>query len=163
MEAFSVVSHGPPDTARLASVVAGQVRAGDVILLTGDLAAGKTAFVKALAAAVDSPDVVTSPTFTLAQFYQSTAVQLLHIDTYRLGSIEEYRDLGLADYQDDCVTLIEWGDKVADDFPDHLSVHLERSAGDDAPDQRSITFTSSSARWVSIMSELEAEYSRATL
>jgi tRNA threonylcarbamoyladenosine biosynthesis protein TsaE len=165
MDAFSVVSDGPEDTARIASALARRLTPGDAVLLNGDLAAGKTTFVKAVAAALESPDVVTSPTFTLAQFYATSQVPLLHIDTYRLDGIEEYRDLGLSEYQDDSVSLIEWGDKVAADFPGHLNVRFERLADDGADpdvlaDLRTITFSSSSPRWTALLDGLAADISQ---
>lgn len=168
MDAFSVVSNGPEDTARIAGELARRLRPADVILLNGDLAAGKTTFVKAVAAALKSTDVVTSPTFTLAQFYATDSMPLLHIDTYRLESIGEYRDLGLSEYQDDSVSLIEWGDKVAADFPEHLNVRLERLVYGDADDAvadavadlRTITFSSLAPRWIAVLSDLQADISQ---
>jgi tRNA threonylcarbamoyladenosine biosynthesis protein TsaE len=161
MNTFSVVSTGPADTARIAGALARFLTMGDVVLLNGDLAAGKTTFVKAVAAALSSPDTVTSPTFTLAQFYASDRTPLLHIDTYRLNDIDEYRDLGLSEYYDDAVSLVEWGDKVSDEFPEHLAVRFERVTGADqdgpSADRRSVTFSSSTPRWTSVLSELRAD------
>jgi tRNA threonylcarbamoyladenosine biosynthesis protein TsaE len=98
MSSFTVVSRGAEQTARIASVLAPRLTGGDAVLLTGDLAAGKTTFVKATVAALGADDVVTSPTFTLAQFYPSGRVPVLHIDTYRLADLAEYRDLGLDEH-----------------------------------------------------------------
>lgn len=159
MTAFSVVSTGPDDTARIAGAVARHLGKGDVLLLNGDLAAGKTTFVKAVAAALKSPDVVTSPTFTLAQFYATGGTPVLHMDTYRLDGVDEYRDLGMNEYHEESVSLIEWGDKVATEFPDHLDVRFEVVEGtaDTDADRRSITFTSTSGRWTPVLANLHAD------
>jgi tRNA threonylcarbamoyladenosine biosynthesis protein TsaE len=164
MTAFSVVSTGPDDTARIAGAVARHLEKGDVLLLNGDLAAGKTTFVKAVAAALKSPDVVTSPTFTLAQFYATGGTPVLHLDTYRLDGVDEYRDLGMNEYHEESVSLIEWGDKVATEFTDHLDVRFERLAEgtaatdtDTDTDRRSITFSSTSGRWTPVLATLHAD------
>ena len=159
MTAFSVVSTGPDDTARIAGAVARHLDKGDVLLLNGDLAAGKTTFVKAVAAALRSPDVVTSPTFTLAQFYATGGTPVLHMDTYRLDGVDEYRDLGMNEYHEESVSLIEWGDKVATEFPDHLDVRFEVVEGtaDTDADRRSITFSSTSGRWTPVLATLHAD------
>jgi tRNA threonylcarbamoyladenosine biosynthesis protein TsaE len=134
-------------------MLARHLHPGDVVLLKGGLATGKTTFVKALAAAMGSESVVTSPTFTLAQFYPSEQGMILHIDAYRLSGIHEYRDLGLDDYLDDSVTLVEWGDKVAEDFPGHLMVEFH--CDPTVPDVRVLAFTSDSRRWAPVLDVLQ--------
>jgi tRNA threonylcarbamoyladenosine biosynthesis protein TsaE len=154
MDSFDVLSTGPEHTGRIASVLAQSVTAGDVVLLTGELAAGKTTFVKGVAAALDSEDTVTSPTFMLAQFYETEAAPILHMDAYRLSGTSEFRDLGLDDYIADSITLVEWGEKIADDFPCHLAIHFAAEQGD--PDYRRLSFASSCERWTSVLPKLRA-------
>jgi tRNA threonylcarbamoyladenosine biosynthesis protein TsaE len=157
-ESFVVSAHGADGTARVAARLAGRLRPGDVVLLTGDLASGKTTFVKAVAEALGATDVVTSPTFTLAQFYDTPTTKLLHVDTYRLGDIAEYRDLGLADFVDTSISLIEWGALVADEFPEPLTVDLAVAAS--GAEDRDITFTGS-GRWAADLGALRDELSGA--
>lgn len=154
MESFDVLSTGPEDTGRIASVLAQSLTAGDVVLLTGELAAGKTTFVKGIAAALGSADTVTSPTFMLAQFYQADKAPVLHMDAYRLSGMSEFRDLALDDYIADSITLVEWGEKVSDDFPCHLAIEFAAGQGD--PDHRRLTFASSCDRWTPVLPELSA-------
>jgi tRNA threonylcarbamoyladenosine biosynthesis protein TsaE len=135
-------------------MLAPQLRSGDVVLLKGGLATGKTTFVKAVAAAMGSQAMVTSPTFTLAHFYPFEHGTILHVDVYRLSGIHEYRDLGLDDYLDDSVTLVEWGDKIADDFPCHLAVEFD--CDPTAPDVRVIDFSSDCPRWRPVLDTLQA-------
>lgn len=154
MDSIAVSTKGAEGTGAVAALLAPRLRPGDVILLKGGLATGKTTFVKALAAAAGSPAVVTSPTFTIAHFYQLERGQILHVDTYRLSGIHEYRDLGLDEYLEESITMIEWGEKVAEDFPRHLLVefHCDPSA----PDLRVIDFSSDSPRWRPVLEELGA-------
>src|SRR5437870_4402660 len=112
MESFSVRSTGPEQTCEIASALAAHLRVGDVVLLTGGLASGKTTFVKGVAAALGSPDTVTSPTFMLAQAYASPRGRILHVDAYRLSGLPEYRDLALDEEAADSITVVEWGELV---------------------------------------------------
>jgi tRNA threonylcarbamoyladenosine biosynthesis protein TsaE len=178
VDSFRVMSDGPAQTGKLASVLARHVAAGDIILLKGSLASGKTTFVQALAKALGSPDPVTSPTFSLAHFYSagpvnvsvdgpadgpvssqvSSGASLLHIDAYRLSGLHEYRDLALDEYLETSVTVIEWGDKIAEDFPCHLMIGFEaESRGPSRLDTRVLTFSSSCPRWLPVLARLEGE------
>lgn len=148
-----MTTKGPEGTRTVGAMLAPYLRPGDVVLLTGGLATGKTTFVKAVAAAMGFQSVVTSPTFTLAHFYPSELGTILHIDAYRLSGIHEYRDLGLDDYLDDSVTLAEWGEKIAEDFPCHLLVEFQCDPS--APDVRALAFTSDCPRWVSVINTLQ--------
>jgi len=152
VDSFAVSTTGPDGTSAVAARLAPHLRAGDAVLLTGGLATGKTTFVKALALALDSPSAVTSPTFTLAQFYDSRAGPILHIDAYRLSGIHEYRDLGLAEYMDGSITLVEWGEKVAEDFLCHLVIEFR--CGPDAPDVRALTFSADCDRWGKVITAM---------
>lgn len=158
MESFSVISYGTADTARIASILAGRLFVGDAVLLKGELASGKTTFIKAVAAALKSPDPATSPTFSLAQFYSSEAGPILHIDTYRLADTHEYRDLGLEEYVETSISLVEWGEKVAAEFPCHLLVDFRQDLGD--PNRRELFFSSSCPRWALILSSLRDDIVR---
>jgi tRNA threonylcarbamoyladenosine biosynthesis protein TsaE len=154
MDSFTASSADVQDTYAIAELLAGHLRKGDVVLLKGGLASGKTTFVKAIARALASPDLVTSPTFTLAHFYSSGSGTILHIDAYRLSGIHEYRDLGLADYVDESITLVEWGESVAEDFPCHLMVEFQPQI--DNPNARALVFSSECGRWLPAMKALQA-------
>ncbi|MGD9798150.1 MAG: tRNA (adenosine(37)-N6)-threonylcarbamoyltransferase complex ATPase subunit type 1 TsaE [Acidimicrobiia bacterium] len=123
---------GVDETRRLAAAISALARPGDLILLVGDLGAGKTAFAQGFAAALGVEEQVTSPTFTLARTYQGR-LTLNHLDVYRLDRLQEADDLGLAELVDDGgVTLIEWGDAVRPALPpDYLEVRLAFGAGPD--------------------------------
>jgi len=159
MEWFSVRSGDPDQTMRIAAALARRLAVGDVVLLTGGLASGKTTFVKGVAGALGSADVVTSPTFMLAQFYAAARGRILHVDTYRLADVHEYRDLALDEEAETSITFVEWGERVAGEFPCHLMVELEHvefehGAGDTG---RRLLFSSSCDRWVAALPELQRD------
>jgi tRNA threonylcarbamoyladenosine biosynthesis protein TsaE len=113
------------ETRALATTLAGVLEAGDVVLLAGDLGAGKTTFVQGLAEGLGVTDRVTSPTFTIVQEYTGR-VPVVHADVYRLDRVQELHDLGLEELFDERrVTVVEWGDVVRHVMPaDHLFVVL---------------------------------------
>lgn len=120
------------ETKQLAAAIAELCRSGDVILLAGDLGAGKTAFAQGFGAALDVIEPITSPTFTLVNQYRGR-LELFHLDVYRLDQVDEVLDLGLAEMLDEGgVTLIEWGDTIIPALPaDFLEVRMRLGEGDD--------------------------------
>ena len=134
---------GAEGTRRLAAALAGVCRPGDVVLLVGGLGAGKTTFAQGFARGLGVPGPVTSPTFTLVREYAivdqpgvdqpgvERVRRLLHADVYRLESLAEVVDLGLAEQvEEGAVALVEWGDAAAPVLGDELlTVTLERPAG----------------------------------
>ena len=152
---FNVICKSREETGVVAAALAPLLRVGDVMLLKGELASGKTAFVQELVAALGVTADVTSPTFTLAQFYQTPVGTFLHIDAYRLSSVAEFRDLGLEDYVAESITAVEWGDIVAEDFSNALSIVFEFVLGDD--NARRLTFSASTEKWQTVLGELRKQ------
>lgn len=123
---LSVVCPEEADTMAVAGRLAAEVRPGDVIVLSGDLGAGKTRFVGGLAAGLGVEEQVVSPTFILAREYRSGFLPVIHVDVYRLGSMNEFEDLDVYERAADGVLVIEWGDAVASALPvDVLTVRFE--------------------------------------
>ena len=118
-------------TIALGKKIGQQLVAGDVLVLDGDLGAGKTTFTKGLAAGLEIPDIIKSPTFTIIHEYQVGRLPLYHMDAYRLenGGAE---DLGLEEYFDgDGVSVVEWAEFVEDELPaDFLAIHFKRTDDD---------------------------------
>jgi tRNA threonylcarbamoyladenosine biosynthesis protein TsaE len=150
-----VASSSVDETRALAARLAPLLVAGDVILLGGDLGAGKTAFTQGLAAALGIRERVTSPTFTLVRAYDAARFRLLHADVYRLEHLQEIIDLGLPELvEEGAVAVIEWGDHAAPVLlPDYLSIHLELGPGDD---DRVIEMRSVGSGWRDRLAELAA-------
>ena len=119
---YHYISHSVEDTYIFAKKIASVLGSSDVIVLQGDLGAGKTTFVQGLAHAlgVSPKEYVCSPTFVLAKEYTTTKIPLYHLDVYRLDHANELMSLGIQEYlQGDGVCLIEWGDKILDFLTQH--------------------------------------------
>lgn len=123
---------GVDDTRALASALSELARPGDVLVLSGELGAGKTAFAQGFAAGLGVTEQVTSPTFTIARPYEGR-LTMHHLDVYRLDHLQEAVDLGLAELVDDgAVTLVEWGEVVLPALPgDRLDIRLVHGDDDD--------------------------------
>ncbi len=107
------------------------LEAGSVVLLSGDLGAGKTAFVRGLAEGLGvDPGEVSSPTFTLIQEYRGGRLQLFHIDLYRLNDSREIDDLGIEDLEDGRVVAIEWAEKLPRTPRGAIRVSIKDEGGD---------------------------------
>jgi len=119
------------ETRALAATVAGFVRPGDVLLLAGELGAGKTAFVQGLGRALGVTERITSPTFTIAHEHVGR-LRLHHVDVYRLEHLQETLDIGLSEILDEgSVVVIEWGDVVVPVLPrEFLEIRLAFGEGD---------------------------------
>ena len=136
------------DTHAIAGAIAGVVRPRDLIVLVGEMGAGKTAFATGFAKAlgVHGDDHVSSPTFTLMHSYTSGRIPLHHVDLYRLTSLAEVADLGVRELLDmGAVGLVEWGDVASEVLGDGLSVTLV--ADDDDEDARTITIEVEGHAW----------------
>ncbi|MFZ9731046.1 MAG: tRNA (adenosine(37)-N6)-threonylcarbamoyltransferase complex ATPase subunit type 1 TsaE [Ilumatobacteraceae bacterium] len=149
MREVKFASHTVADTVQFAEKVARELRPHDVLVLAGDLGAGKTTFTKALCAALGVVDTVTSPTFTLVHEYRGTKLVVCHADLYRLQRTGELSDLGLDDARRaGAVLVVEWGDLVLDHFDDALVITFAHtnSAGA-SPDDREITVGWRGPQW----------------
>ena len=126
------VTASPEETRRLGEAVGALLSGGEMILLSGDLGAGKTTFVQGLARGMGIEDPVTSPTFTLIQEYGSDARRLIHVDPYRLASEEELVGIGYEDYlESDATMAVEWSERLGSLAPmERLEVQFDRLDGD---------------------------------
>ena len=153
MNEFSIACRSREETRAVAAALAPLLLLGDAMMLKGPLASGKTAFVQELVAALGSKAEVTSPTFTIAQFYSISSGTFLHIDAYRLSSVAEFRDLALEDFVAESITAVEWGDIVEQDFPHALSIRFEFVANED--NTRKLTFSAAAERWQAVLASLK--------
>ncbi len=113
------------ETLALGRHLAGLLRAGDIVLLAGNLGAGKTLFACGIGEGLGVEEPMTSPSFILARAHEGF-MPVVHADVYRLGSSAEFEDLDLPEQARDGVLLVEWGDVVAHGVPvDHLLVEIE--------------------------------------
>lgn len=133
------------ETRALAAALAELARPGDLLLLAGELGAGKTAFAQGFGRGLGVTDPITSPTFTLARDYEGRLL-MHHLDVYRLDHLGEVLDVGLPELLDDgSVTLIEWGDAILPALPtDYLEVRFTYGEDDE---ERSIAVRPVGPRW----------------
>lgn len=112
---MKVTTTSNQETADYGQKLASTLTGGDILCLYGDLGAGKTTLVKGIARGLGIKDNITSPTFTLMNFYKGTNTTLIHIDTYRLKNEQELVEIGALDYigQPDTIAIIEWPEKIA--------------------------------------------------
>ncbi|WP_367342414.1 tRNA (adenosine(37)-N6)-threonylcarbamoyltransferase complex ATPase subunit type 1 TsaE [Limosilactobacillus sp.] len=139
-------------TIALGKRLAPNLMPGDVIVLNGDLGAGKTTFTKGIAAGLGIPELVKSPTFTIIREYRDGRLPLFHMDVYRLehGGGD---DLGLEEYFDgDGVCVVEWAEYVADELPDDfLAIHFKRT---DDESQRVLEFEPHGQHFTQLVKDL---------
>lgn len=144
------------DMARLGREIGRRCRAGDLVILGGDLGAGKTTFTQGLAAGLGIEDRITSPTFVIARVHANPGggPGLVHVDAYRLGSALELDDLDLGADLAGSVVVVEWGGGVAESLaPERLELTITRS-DDEGDDTRGVLITGRGPRWATLPSEL---------
>lgn len=145
----------PDKTARCARALGQQLQPGDVILLRGDIGAGKTHFARSLIQSLQAPpEDVPSPTFTLVQVYDTPKGELWHSDLYRLGSPDDCVELGLTDAFEDAICLVEWPDRLEDLTPSNaLDITLTLGAGEE---HRHMHLSWSDPRWTDMIAKVLA-------
>ncbi|WP_037371802.1 tRNA (adenosine(37)-N6)-threonylcarbamoyltransferase complex ATPase subunit type 1 TsaE [Salipiger mucosus] len=145
----------PEDTCALAAALAPGLRPGDVLLLSGEIGAGKTHFARCLIQALqEMPEDVPSPTFTLVQSYDTPAGEVWHADLYRLGDPDQVEELGLFEAFETAICLVEWPDRLGELAPpEALSLHF--TAGEDE-DARRLEAAWTDPRWDGVIPPLAA-------
>ncbi|MGW0547104.1 tRNA (adenosine(37)-N6)-threonylcarbamoyltransferase complex ATPase subunit type 1 TsaE [Streptomyces altiplanensis] len=143
--------HSPVLMQELGRRLAKVLRPGDLVMLTGELGAGKTTLTRGLGEGLGVRGAVTSPTFVIARVHPSLTggPALVHVDAYRLGGgLDEMEDLDLDVSLPDSVVVVEWGDgKVEELSDDRLHVVIHRAVGDADDDVREVTVRGVGERW----------------
>ncbi|MEV4110770.1 tRNA (adenosine(37)-N6)-threonylcarbamoyltransferase complex ATPase subunit type 1 TsaE [Nonomuraea sp. NPDC049695] len=133
--------------------LAARLRAGDLVILSGPLGAGKTTLVQGIAEGLKVRGPITSPTFVIARVHPSLCQgpPLVHADAYRLGGDLEVDDLDLDASLDESVTVVEWGEGLVEGLAeDRLEIHIDREAGEEV---RIVTLRGVGSRWADTPSE----------
>lgn len=146
-------------TQAIAATLGAAARAGDVLVLAGDLGAGKTTFTKGFGAALGVTDHITSPTFTLAREYPGR-LTLHHLDVYRLDQLDQVLDLALPELlESGGVVVIEWGDTILPALPPNfLDLRIGFGEGDD---DRVLEFRAVGPSWVARLEQIKADIDEA--
>ena len=131
---MEIITHSPEETRALGARLARLLQPGAVVAFTGDLGAGKTAFISGMAQGLDIPERVTSPTFTIVNEYEGGRLPLFHFDMYRLGSADELFHIGWEDYlARGGVCAVEWSENVAEAIEDDaVRVDIAREEDDNS-------------------------------
>ena len=147
------------DTRALGRALAGVLEPGDLVVLAGPLGAGKTVLVQGIGTGLGVAGRVTSPTFVLARVHSGGRLPLVHVDAYRLGSVDEVDDLDLDADLDSSVTVVEWGSGLVERLADaHLLVRLSRAAEPDAGgagEPRTAELVPTGGSWAQRLAELD--------
>lgn len=136
----------------LGETIASRLLPGDVLMLSGELGAGKTTLTQGIGAGLDVDRPVISPTFVLSRVHppRSGGPALVHVDAYRLGSFDELDDLDLEETLSEAVTVVEWGTGIAEPLsPQRLEIDIRRD--DPATDVRQVFLTGIGSRWEGVL------------
>lgn len=146
------------ETQDIAAALSRLVAVNDIIVLSGDMGAGKTAFAQGFGKGLGVDEPVTSPTFNLVHTYDSGRLTMHHADLYRLDRTSEISDLALGELvEGDGVLLVEWGEAAAGMLGDHLEIGFESMGSDDkAVDARIITLVPCGESWIRRWPKIEA-------
>ncbi|MET7572078.1 tRNA (adenosine(37)-N6)-threonylcarbamoyltransferase complex ATPase subunit type 1 TsaE [Streptomyces sp. NPDC005492] len=150
----SITVNSPEQMRELGRRLAKLLRAGDLVMLTGELGAGKTTLTRGLGEGLGVRGAVTSPTFVIARVHPSLGEgpPLVHVDAYRLaGGLDDMEDLDLDVSLPESVIVVEWGEgKVEELTDDRLSVVIHRAVGDTTDEVRHVTVTGLGERWAEV-------------
>ncbi|WP_276203771.1 tRNA (adenosine(37)-N6)-threonylcarbamoyltransferase complex ATPase subunit type 1 TsaE [Actinomadura atramentaria] len=136
--------------------LAGLLRAGDLLVLTGDLGAGKTTLTQGIGAGLNVRGPVTSPTFVIARVHPplGDGPALVHVDAYRLGGFAELDDLDLDASLDDAVTIVEWGAGLAEGLADERLELIISRGPEGTGEERVVRVAGVGARWAHMPDDL---------
>ena len=121
---FVVTVQNEADTVRIAECLAPLLQPGDAVLLNGGLATGKTYFTRHVVESLKTEDDISSPTYTIANMYQTFRCDVLHVDAYRLADAQEFHNLGLEMEIETSICLVEWGSRIVEAFDEYLQISI---------------------------------------
>src|SRR5699024_4927916 len=153
---YQYVAQTADEAKQLGSALARVLREGDLVVRSGGLGAGKTTFTQGLGAGVNVRGQVDSPTFVIARLHARGAdgAALVHVDAYRLESLDEVDALDLDTSLDEAITVVEWGEGMVEQLSqDRLDIEIRRPRGEERDwddDTRVITISGYGARWVGV-------------
>ena len=151
MKTLSLTARTPDDTRRIGRALGEHVQTGDLLLLIGELGAGKTTLTQGIAQGIGSPDPARSPTFVLVAQYNGR-VTVHHADLYRVDNPLEALELGFDEFLENGVCVIEWAEKAPQAFPqDRMEIHITTTKDE----VRHITLTAHGARYEALLAALD--------
>ena len=127
MKTFQFTSHSEAETMEFASNLAGKLHIGDIIVLSGNLGAGKTKFTEGFLRHFNLDNEISSPTFNIVNEYKNKDINIYHFDVYRLEDISEFYAIGGEEYFSTGICIIEWGDLIKEALPtDYIRISFDK-------------------------------------
>ena len=125
---INLISNSELETKNIAKNIASKLNKNSVIILQGDLGAGKTKFTEGILEYFNLSDEISSPTFTIVNEYNAKNINIYHFDVYRLADIDEFYSIGGEEYFEKGICIIEWGEIIKDALPkDYIKITFERN------------------------------------
>ena len=132
MKTYTFTSHSSNETMDFASNLASKLHIGDVVVLTGELGAGKTKFTEGFLKYFGLDKEISSPTFNIVNEYKKGDIKIYHFDVYRLEDVSEFYAIGGEDYFSSGICIIEWGEIIEDALPDNcIRISIEKDEHDE--------------------------------
>lgn len=155
MENIKIISNNQEETKQLAKNLANFLSKGDIVVLTGELGAGKTKFVEGFLENFNLQDEISSPTFNIVNEYVNDNTSIYHFDVYRLSDSDEFYSIGGEEYFEKGICLIEWGEIIEDVLPKSY-IHITIAKDNTDENKRILTFSNvgNSNKYKEILSKL---------
>ena len=132
MQTFKIISESPNQTIDLAKKIASKLKKGDIIVLSGELGAGKTKFTEGILTYFGLQKEISSPTFTIVNEYNAPQFDIYHFDLYRLADLDEFYAIGGDEYFSKGVCIIEWGELIKDILPNnYIEIDIKKDEDDE--------------------------------
>lgn len=132
MKTYKFTSHSSDETMEFASKLASKLHIGDVVVLSGELGAGKTKFTEGFLKYFGLDKEISSPTFNIVNEYKKDDIKIYHFDVYRLEDVDEFYAIGGEEYFSSGICIIEWGELIEESLPnDYIKISFEKDLNDE--------------------------------
>ncbi len=132
MKTYNFTSHNSEETMNFAFNLASKLNVGDVVVLSGELGAGKTKFTEGFLKFFDLDDEISSPTFSIVNEYKKDNLNIYHFDVYRLEDVDEFYAIGGEEYFSSGICIIEWGELIEEALPKNcIRINFEKDLSDE--------------------------------
>ena len=132
MKTYTFTSHNSSETMKFASELASTLHVGDVVVLSGELGAGKTKFTEGFLKYFGLDNQISSPTFSIVNEYKKDNIHIYHFDVYRLEDVDEFYAIGGEEYFSSGICIIEWGEIIEEALPNnYIKITFEKDISDE--------------------------------